>query len=166
MDSRSDVVWASIPSHQQYEVSTTGLIRRKSDGFEVGIYRHNGYVYCRLSRPRVLARVHRLVAAAFIPNPLHLPVVNHLDSDPYNNSVDNLEWTTQAGNLEHAVKAGRMNRRNRAGLRSPMALFSDEEAQRIRDEYAAGGVSHMALAHRFGASKRTIGRIIAGKCHA
>lgn len=42
--------------------------------------------------------VHRLVAAAFIPNPDNLPVVNHLDYNPLNNRADNLEWVTMADN--------------------------------------------------------------------
>ena len=37
-------------------------------------------------------RVHRLVAEAFIPNPNHLPCINHKDEDRTNNLPSNLEW--------------------------------------------------------------------------
>lgn len=43
--------------------------------------------------------VHRLVAEAFIPNPNHLPEVNHKDKNPANNCVNNLNWCTRQENL-------------------------------------------------------------------
>ena len=42
--------------------------------------------------------IHRLVASAFLLNPLNLPEVDHLDSDPSNNAVTNLEWVTSSEN--------------------------------------------------------------------
>lgn len=48
-------------------------------------------------------KVHRLVAAAFIPNPNGLKVINHKDGNPLNNCAENLEWCTQKQNVKHAV---------------------------------------------------------------
>lgn len=67
----------------------------------------NGYRTVNLSvdgkRKRLL--VHRLVALAFIPNPENKPVVNHIDCNRSNASVDNLEWVTYSENSIHMVNS-------------------------------------------------------------
>ena len=51
--------------------------------------------------------IHRLVANAFIPNPLNLPIVHHVDENPQNNDVSNLKWCTQKENVAHTIAAGK-----------------------------------------------------------
>lgn len=52
-------------------------------------------------------KIHRLVAYSFIPNgdPLR-NVVNHIDGNKLNNTVENLEWVTAQENNIHAMKHG------------------------------------------------------------
>lgn len=65
----------------------------------------SGYPSVSLGR-RSTVFVHRIVAAAFIPNPLNLPHVNHLDGNKLNPAADNLEWTTHKENMRHASRLG------------------------------------------------------------
>lgn len=54
------------------------------------------------------ARVHRLVADAFLPHDETRMIVNHKDFNALNNAVKNLEWCTQAENLEWSASQWRM----------------------------------------------------------
>jgi len=55
--------------------------------------------------------VHRLVAQAFIPNPLNLPEVNHL-GDVQDCRAIKLEWRTGKGNMLYGLKNGQFGGNN------------------------------------------------------
>lgn len=45
-------------------------------------------------------KIHRLVAMAYIPNPLNKPDIDHIDNNKANNHKDNLQWVTEAENIK------------------------------------------------------------------
>lgn len=46
-------------------------------------------------------KIHRLVAAAFIPNPKGYKEINHKDENKGNNRVENLEWCSRSYNINY-----------------------------------------------------------------
>ena len=94
-----------------YSVTTDGDIISERTGKKLKPYIKDGY--CRVSLrnngKQKSFSVHRLVAAAFIPNPEDKETVNHIDCCKTNNCVENLEWATPQENITHAVEHGLMD---------------------------------------------------------
>ena len=67
-----------------------------------------GYVMVTISKFGKLYThsVHRLVALAFISNPLNKPQINHINGIKTDNYLDNLEWNTVSENNQHSFDNG------------------------------------------------------------
>jgi hypothetical protein len=102
-------VWKDVPGYEDlYQVSSYGNVRsldryvnsrngsRKPVNGQILKQEKtkSGYLQVPLSKcgRHKRFKVHRLVACAFIGNPLNLPQVNHKDENKLNNHVENLEW--------------------------------------------------------------------------
>ncbi|OCP21978.1 MULTISPECIES: hypothetical protein [unclassified Ensifer] len=113
--------------------------------------------------------VNRVIALAFLPNPLNLPQVNHIDGDKSHNYLKQptpeliakwgeyqLEWSTGRDNEKHAhangLKTGRGSQNSNAKLTAP-------QVQEIR----ASSASPTALAKEYGVARSTIINIKEGK---
>jgi len=95
-----------------------------------------GYLQVRFSKDgkQKTFKVHRLVALAFIPNPLGLPEVNHKDEDKTNNCVGNLEWCDHLYNIRYGTGIRRnANIHTNNPKRSKIVLQLDKEGNLIRE---------------------------------
>jgi len=94
-----------------------------------------GYIQVCLSKDgiRFHTGVHRLVAIAFIQNPLNLPQVNHKDGNKLNNNDWNLEWSTNKDNAIHASKNGLIN--PNFGEEHHLSKLKNKDVLLIRERY-------------------------------
>lgn len=101
---------------------------------------HSGYptVCLRDGNKSFNRSVHRLVAEAFVKNPLEKTAVNHIDEDKTNNSASNLEWVTTAENNIHGTRLDSLRRRVRR-------LPDGVEYRSIADAARAMGVSKASI---------------------
>lgn len=110
--------WRDVPGYEGiYEVSYLGEVRSYKD---VSNSKHKNWEQVTLEEKIDLKNrtcsvhlykdgelkshyIHRLVASAFLPNPLLKEEVNHIDGNRLNNELSNLEWTTKKENVNHAM---------------------------------------------------------------
>ena len=104
--------WKEIVNFEGiYEVSSLGRVRRIHKDNRSSKYKVLSQDTLRRYKKVTLFKngigykkqVHRLVAEAFIPNPLNLEQVNHKDENPSNNNVDNLEWCSRIYNVNYGT---------------------------------------------------------------
>lgn len=163
-------VWKDIEGYEgSYQVSSFGRVKslartRISKGGCIAPMKErimalkigrNGYVSIGFhSQGKRFFTVHRLVAAAFIPNPENKPTVNHIDGNKKNNNVSNLEWSTHSEQSLHA------HANNLAPL-TGSPKFSKVYKQEVYD-YKLNNpeVSIVKISELFGMSTTTVGKII------
>lgn len=93
--------WKIIDEYPLYMASNCGRIKNiKTNHILIGGLDKDGYrqVTLQVGDKQVCRRVCRLIAQTFIPNPHHLPCVNHKDEIKINDYDWNLEWCTYAYN--------------------------------------------------------------------
>lgn len=99
--------WRIVKEYNRYEVNQNGEIRHINRRHILKPQKNkNGYVYVtfNIQGQRKHFAVHRIVANAFVPNPLNLKEVNHKDYNKENNCANNLEWISSSANKIHAYK--------------------------------------------------------------
>lgn len=111
-------IWKKVPIaeySETYLISNKGRLKNvKRDKIHAICLDSDGYPHYLLcnNKKRKAITAHRLVAMAFIENPLNLPCVNHKDEVKTNNFVDNLEWCTVAYNNSYGTSRKRMAEKN------------------------------------------------------
>ena len=90
--------WKTIKQNENYSINENGEVKNNISGkiLKSFINKKSGYKIIDLWRNNKCKKIalHRLIAEAFIPNPLHKPTVDHKDGNRLNNSIDNLRWAT------------------------------------------------------------------------
>lgn len=139
----SNVEWRVIPSHENYEVSNEGDIRRRLNGrvLKLSTADNRGYKIATLytDGKKYTKKIARMVWEAFNDCPCAL-TVDHIDRNPNNNNINNLRCVSLQENLK-----------NRSIYRKPNKYnLTTEDKMRIVSEYRIGGETTWTLSNKYG----------------
>ena len=173
-----DEIWKPVNGYENhYEVSNNGRIKslpkvkyyfghkkiRPEKTMNVKTPRNRGYLFVSLVHPikkRKTFSIHRLVAEAFIPNPLNKPEVNHIDTNRLNNTTDNLEWLTREEHVIHTNKNIKFNRVR--GEKHWKSKINNSIVLEIRELHKYGK-NYSQISKIFNINDSTVSRIVKRK---
>jgi len=118
--------------------------------------RHLGISLCKDGKYKRWG-IHILVALIHIPNPLNLPIVEHLNDISTDNRPINLMWSTYSDNNRHAVERGRIN--HSKGENRYNSKFTEKDILYIRNS----NLSYGELRKLYNVPSSTISQIILRK---
>ena len=162
--------WRDVVGYETlYQVSNRGEVRSKTRQVRFGnrwrtakgrilkqatdAYGYSVVILSNGAKHRKNAKVHRLVAEAFIPREDGLDVVDHIDCNKQNNDVHNLRWCTCAQNTRYAAENGLMHQSEEAIRRTvertsrPVIRDDGEMYPSVRAAAIANGVTDNAIHH-------------------
>lgn len=165
MEQSNKEIWKDVIGHEdKCQISNLGRIKYLSwiqanptRVYKERITKNVGRPYCTASINNKAYTVHRLVAKAFIPNPLNKPEVNHINGIKTDNRAVNLEWATRSENARHAISTGLAQ----TGERSGSAKLTLKQVRIIRSLF--GKMRIHKIAEKFNVAKSTIEAIKHGK---
>jgi HNH endonuclease/NUMOD4 motif len=156
--------WRTVAEFPDYEVSTLGRLRSLKSGEAkilsgtIGTHGYTAFILRKADNPKPYRRtLHRLMAVAFLPNPLGLSDVAHQDGDPSNRALSNLRWSTHRDNQLDMRRHGTMQ----DGEKCCTAKLTQEQALEIILRVRAGEKQN-AIAAEYRLSKAQICRIVNG----
>ena len=168
-----DEIWKDIQGYERlYQVSNLGRVkalprtdsnnRHRKERIMKQFRDKDGYYILGLTKnhKHKTVRVHRLVANAFVQNPLNLPQVNHINEIKTDNRAENLEWCTDAYNLTYGSREHQF-----AGENNNKAKLTIEDVENIRAIYVKGDRNYgqSALGKKYGLSHTQIANIVKNK---
>lgn len=135
-----------------YAVTEDGKVWSYKNSRWLSPLNNRGYLRVQLCKEGKVTSysIHRLVAAAYLPNPEGLPQVNHKDEDKTNNSVANLEWCSAEYNNSYGTHLARLRK-------SVYCVELDRSFESLADAAQTVNIAYCGISNCLSGRRKTAG---------
>lgn len=141
-----------------YYITSTGRVLN-SKGKELKVYWSKKRNYYWVRTKDWNKTVHRLVAIAFVENPLNKPQINHIDGNKRNNNSNNLEWVTPKENIRHSIKLGLVKKPEKNS--GPNLKYTDFQIKEVFNRVKSG-MTYLKAGEIYNMPYSTVAHLIRG----
>lgn len=153
-------IWLDVPKLEEHVmISNFGRVYQKLINRITAGTPRVGYQSVKINKKTYL--IHRLVAEAFIPNPLKKPFINHKRGFKWLNWVTEIEWCTASENILHSYRV--LGNYHPKDGDAKIAKISNIARLNIRHLYREKLYNQVQLAKIYGIGQNTVSRIILNK---
>lgn len=145
-------LWKDVPEYIGIQASSMGRIKKSANKrnaeriltkFSVD---RDGYYRCGVQKQDgtwTIQPVHRLVAKAFLANPLNKKNVNHINGDRTDNTLENLEWVTSKENVLHSYLYGKRKVCKKVPKNTLLTDFQISQIDTLRTLYTVNQIAKL-----------------------
>lgn len=168
MNTENAEIWKPIKGFEElYHVSNYGRVKSlnynhtKQEKIRRPFKDKDGYLKVVLYKDKktYTFQIHRLVAQAFIDNPLNLPCVNHINEVKADNRSENLEYCDNAYNNNYGTRNERIAKSNTNNPNTSKVVLQYSLDGNLINEFP----STKEVQRQLGFGRTTIGKCCLGK---
>jgi len=156
--------YKSLKEYPNHIITADGRIWSLSHGkfLKPSVSYQNGYYQVNIKNDKgnlITAKVHTMVANAFLGYRPNGKNVNHRNCDKLDNRIENLEYITQAENIQHALANGMIA----VGDDNSNATKTHENVLKAILDVLVGNEPKTIVGGRYGLSVQYLNRVLFGK---
>lgn len=120
--------YGRVRSEERYINRRDHKVKIKASILKASLAKNGYYIVNLVNHGSKSFYIHRLVSEYYIPNPLNLPCIDHINTDRLDNRTENLRWVSYVENNNNPITRKNMSKGKQGYTFPVIALVKSREA--------------------------------------